>query len=239
LGNVIAWLGILLGIATGVAFTVLWLRHSNTLKRRASETQSASPVTGLYLSGSEFETPTETHSAQASPEPTPQTPIVTEPVSPAARRQGMKNLGGLLAKISRSRREKNQAAKQDKKSTSLSDKLRTPMGLQGTLTQVPVHDFLQFLAQGNRTGVLEVVSGRRHGFMRLKDGHIVFASFRGRYGLAALYAMLPLNEGDFEFIEGSEAAPPSHVEGGPPHEPMDVVDVLLQWEVKRRNENQA
>lgn len=124
-----------------------------------------------------------------------------------------------------------------KQATQSADKARVPLALQGTLSQVPVHDFLQFLAQGGRTGLLEVISGRRHGYARLQEGQIVFSVFRGRHGLTALHAMLSLTEGDYEFIEGHEVALPAQVEPGPPQSPLDVIEVLLQWEAKRRNES--
>jgi hypothetical protein len=120
------------------------------------------------------------------------------------------------------------------KGTSLADGLHAPTGLQGTLAQVPLHDFLQFLEQGKRQGVLELVSGRRHGYLRFQNGCIHDCSFRGRYGLVALHAMLELKEGDYEFFEGADAVIPTNAEVGPNQPPLDVVSVLLQWDAQLR-----
>jgi hypothetical protein len=118
--------------------------------------------------------------------------------------------------------------------TSLADGLHAPTGLQGTLAQVPLHDFLQFLEQGKRQGVLELVSGRRHGYLRFQNGCIHDCSFRGRYGLVALHAMLELKEGDYEFFEGADAVIPANAEVGPNQPPLEVVSVLLQWDAQVR-----
>lgn len=117
---------------------------------------------------------------------------------------------------------------------SLSDRLKAPSGLQGNLTQVPVHDFLQFLAQGKRTGILEVVSGRRHGYIKMLSGQIEHAVFRGRSGLPALFGLLPLKEGDFEFMEGADAKLPVHAEAGEPHPTFEVLDVLFRWDAQMK-----
>ncbi len=95
-------------------------------------------------------------------------------------------------------------------------------GLQGNLAQTPMHDLLQFIALGKRTGALQVASGRRAGTVWFVEGTIVKNTFRGKQGMEGLFQVLDLKEGDFEFQEqevSSEASDSVY----------EVIDVIMVW----------
>ncbi len=95
-------------------------------------------------------------------------------------------------------------------------------GLQGNLAQTPLHDLLQYLSLGNKTGILEIVSGRRTGRLILKEGKVCKNIYRGKEGMDAIYMMLDLSEGDFEFFEQE----PQELS---PQAEMEVVDIIMLW----------
>lgn len=95
-------------------------------------------------------------------------------------------------------------------------------GLQGNLAQTPLHDLLQFLALGHKSGILELASGRRTGRIVLKEGRVYKDAYRGKDGMEALFMMLDLAEGDFEFYE--QALEESISFSG-----LEVVDIIMLW----------
>lgn len=104
-------------------------------------------------------------------------------------------------------------------------------GLQGNLAQTPLHDLLQYLALGRKSGILELASGRRTGRVVLKDGRVYKDSFRGRDGLEALFMMLDLSQGDFEFYGHNPEDAPSHTG-------LEVVDIIMLW-MERKSRKKA
>lgn len=97
----------------------------------------------------------------------------------------------------------------------------SPDALQGGLKHMPLPDLLQFLAQGQRTGTLEIKSGRREGLIRLVQGMVVHSEFRRSLDLDALFEMLSLETGDFVF---TPSTPPDYGVNG-----REVVDILMLW----------
>lgn len=97
----------------------------------------------------------------------------------------------------------------------------SPDSLQGGLRHLAMPDLLQFLAQGRRTGTLEIKSGRREGLVRLVQGMVVHAEFRRVQDLDALFEMLSLDTGDFVF---NPSTPPDYPVSG-----REVVDILMLW----------
>lgn len=95
-------------------------------------------------------------------------------------------------------------------------------GLQGNLAQTPLHDLLQYLALGHKSGILELASGRRTGRIVLKDGRVYKDSYRGKDGMEALFMMLDLPEGDFEFYEQG-------LDESVSFSGMEVVDIIMLW----------
>lgn len=95
-------------------------------------------------------------------------------------------------------------------------------GLQGTLAQTPLHDLLQYLSLGRKSGILELVSGRRAGRVVLKEGCVCKNSYRGKEGMEAMFMMMDLPEGDFEFYEQAIEEVPSQAR-------LEVVDLIMLW----------
>jgi hypothetical protein len=99
---------------------------------------------------------------------------------------------------------------------------RAAHSLQGNLAQTPLHDLLQYLALGHKSGILELVSGRRTGRVVLKDGLVYKDSYRGKDGLDAMFMMMDLAEGDFEFYE-------QHLDDSMSFSGLEVVDIIMLW----------
>lgn len=97
----------------------------------------------------------------------------------------------------------------------------SPDGLQGGLKHMPLPDLLQFLAQGRRTGTLEITSGRRGGLIRLVQGMVVHAEYRRTEDLDAMFGLLTMETGDFVF---TPTTPPDYQVSG-----REVVDILMLW----------
>lgn len=101
-------------------------------------------------------------------------------------------------------------------------------GLQGTLAQTPLHDLLQYLSLGRKSGILELVSGRRAGRVVLKEGTVCKNSYRGKEGMEAMFMMMDLPEGDFEFYEQT-------IEEAPTQSCLEVVDLIMLWMDRKTN----
>jgi len=97
----------------------------------------------------------------------------------------------------------------------------SPETLHGGLRHMPLPDLLQFLAQGRRTGTLDISSGRRAGQIHMVEGLIVHADYRRTHDLDALFGLLALETGDFVFTPGT---PPEYAVSG-----REVVDILMLW----------
>lgn len=109
---------------------------------------------------------------------------------------------------------------------------RGGLGLQGNLAQTPLHDLLQYLSLGRKSGVLELASGRRTGRIALAEGRIGGTSYRGKEGMDAAFLMLDLAEGDFEFYE----QPPKPAETTPA---LEVVDLIMLWMARKPKQRRA
>jgi hypothetical protein len=105
---------------------------------------------------------------------------------------------------------------------SVKPEKRGNAGLQGNLAQTPLHDLLQYLALGHKSGILELVSGRRTGRVVLKDGRVYKNSYRGKDGMEAMFMMMDLAEGDFEFYEQT-------LEDSVSFSGLEVVDIIMLW----------
>jgi hypothetical protein len=147
-----------------------------------------------------------------------------EPAKPSVWADAAGGAGGLLSRATGNfpafRRE---AARPDPKSSS---------ALQGNLAETPLHDFLQYLSLGRKAGILELASGRRTGRMVFQGGKVYKASFRGKEGLEAMFLMLELPEGDFEFHEQA-------LDETPAQHPLEVVDVIMLWMDRKPKKKQA
>jgi hypothetical protein len=118
---------------------------------------------------------------------------------------------------------------------------RPGVGLQGNLAQTPLHDLLQFLALGRKTGVLELASGRRAGRIIFAGGRIAHCEYRGKQGMEAAFLMMDLAEGDFEFLEpGSGSGKDDPGRRAPPGaEALEVVDAIMLWMARKPKKKPA
>jgi hypothetical protein len=99
--------------------------------------------------------------------------------------------------------------------------------MAGGLQHMALADLLQFLAQGGHSGTLTVSSGRRTGSIRMIQGLVIHAEFRRSLDLDAMFELLSLEIGDFQFR--FEAPPSDPVRG---HE---VVDILMLWLARKED----
>ena len=70
-------------------------------------------------------------------------------------------------------------------------------GVSGSLQEMSLPDVIQILANGRKSGRLQVSSGSLHGEMMFQDGSIHDAKFGDLQGAEAVYGILRLTEGDF------------------------------------------
>ncbi|HLP43209.1 MAG TPA: DUF4388 domain-containing protein [Fibrobacteria bacterium] len=110
--------------------------------------------------------------------------------------------------------------------------------LQGNLAQIPLHDLLQYLALGRKSGVLELASGRRAGRIMLEAGRISRCVYRGKEGLDAAFLLLDLAEGDFEYRERAWEAPAASTAAPGGSAPVDAVDVIMLWMARKSRHKQ-
>lgn len=72
-------------------------------------------------------------------------------------------------------------------------------GLSGSLVEMGLPEVIQVLGQSRKSGRLEIVSGHQKGELFLEAGLVVHATFAKETGENAVYAMLMLKAGDFNF----------------------------------------
>ena len=77
-----------------------------------------------------------------------------------------------------------------------------------------------------------MTSGRRTGRVVLKDGKVYKNSYRGKEGLEAIFMMMDLAEGDFEFYE-------QVLEDASAHADLEVVDIIMLWMDRKPKKKQA
>jgi len=88
-------------------------------------------------------------------------------------------------------------------------------GVSGSLQEMSLPDVIQILANGRKSGRLEVSNGTLHGEMMFQDGSIHDATFGDLQGAEAVYGILRLTEGDFALEPDS--SPVTDVIGIPTH----------------------
>lgn len=71
-------------------------------------------------------------------------------------------------------------------------------GVSGSLKEMSLPDVVQILAAGRKSGQLTIRSGSRTGSVSFADGQILDASFGAAGGEEAFYAMLAIEDGEFE-----------------------------------------
>jgi hypothetical protein len=82
--------------------------------------------------------------------------------------------------------------------------------LKGNLAQLSLLDVMRMLSAGNRTGQLDLMSGKHRGEVFLNQGKIVHAASGAQIGESAIYSMLNWRHGEFNF-KAEVATPESSV----------------------------
>ena len=73
------------------------------------------------------------------------------------------------------------------------------MDFHGSLDEFHLPDIIQFLSGAGKTGVLRLVSDRQEGNIYLQNGRVTHAASADIVGEEAVYSLLLLNEGRFDF----------------------------------------
>ena len=110
-------------------------------------------------------------------------------------------------------------------------------GVMGDLEETGVIRVLQGLEQERRSGMLRLVSDRRHGWIELKEGKLVSASYGLLEGAEAIFSMLSLY-GRFSFEPSTE----EEIRSNEPDETLDVPELAekaaqLENELRRYRED--
>jgi hypothetical protein len=108
------------------------------------------------------------------------------------------------------------AAKGRHKERNAAGRLRT-RGVSGSLQEMALPDVIQVLANGRKSGRLEVRSRGLHGELLFHQGSIHDARFGDVEGAEAVYGILRLTEGEFALEPGSTSTPVQDVIGIPTH----------------------
>jgi hypothetical protein len=69
----------------------------------------------------------------------------------------------------------------------------------GSLDELHLPDIIQFLSGAGKTGVLRLVSDRQEGDIYIQNGRVTHAASADIVGEEAVYTLLLLNEGKFDF----------------------------------------
>ncbi|WP_224245059.1 HD domain-containing phosphohydrolase [Hyalangium gracile] len=71
--------------------------------------------------------------------------------------------------------------------------------VQGSYDELPQLELLKTLASGHKSGRLHLRHHSLEGYLHLEHGKVVFASYAGQSGEAAMQALLKLKQADFQF----------------------------------------
>ena len=81
------------------------------------------------------------------------------------------------------------------------------MALTGTLDDLTCAELLQMLNLGRKSGTLVVRSGRHEATIHVREGEVVDAVMSNLEGVDAVYRVLALTGGEFEFLRCTDAMP--------------------------------
>ncbi|MBV9997718.1 MAG: SUMF1/EgtB/PvdO family nonheme iron enzyme [Verrucomicrobia bacterium] len=96
-------------------------------------------------------------------------------------------------------------------------------GFSGQIHDFALLDIIQMACLAQRTGCLEVQSGKKQGRIFLRRGAIVHAEADGRSGDAALLEVLCWKRGTFTLLDASARAPAETIRGGWEYVLMEAV----------------
>jgi hypothetical protein len=81
------------------------------------------------------------------------------------------------------------------------------VALTGTLDDLNSAELLQMLNLGRKSGTLVIRSGRREATVHIRDGEVVHAVMDDVEGVDAVYRLLAMASGEFEFSRCTDAMP--------------------------------
>jgi formylglycine-generating enzyme required for sulfatase activity len=96
-------------------------------------------------------------------------------------------------------------------------------GFSGQLHGVPLLDIIQMACLAQRTGCLEVQSGKKQGRIFLNRGAIVHAEAEGRLGDVALLEILGWKRGNFALLDSLTRPVAETIQGGWEHVLMEAI----------------
>lgn len=111
---------------------------------------------------------------------------------------------------------------------------RDDADLQGRVETYPLSELIQSLELHARTGELTVSSGASTGKIRLRDGRLLRASYRGFHGPTAVRAILELASGRFRFRPTAAEAPGRPVAEGQSFLPFLMEHAWVRDELNAR-----
>ncbi len=115
--------------------------------------------------------------------------------------------------------------------------------VSGSLKTTALPDVLRMLVVQGRTGTLTIVprGGRTEGTIYLRAGRVIHAAYVLLTGIDALYALLLVESGAFDFVDGEPSAPPLIIEATLPllMEGYRLIDEGLIRRIDPRQEQAA
>ena len=81
---------------------------------------------------------------------------------------------------------------------TIEEKSETPKGFSGDLGDLSIVELVQMLNLNKKTGILHI-NGEKSGKIYLKDGQLFSAEFDGKVGEEAVYGMVAMDSGTFNF----------------------------------------
>jgi DNA-binding response OmpR family regulator len=81
---------------------------------------------------------------------------------------------------------------------NIEEKSDTPKGFSGDLNDLSIVELVQMLNLNKKSGILHII-GEKSGKIFLKDGQLFSAEFDGKDGEEAVYGMVSLDSGKFNF----------------------------------------
>lgn len=97
-----------------------------------------------------------------------------------------------------------------------------PDGMVGSLAHMTMTELFTTLEYNAKTGLLSISHASDEGHVHFRDGNIIQASFKGLANLDAVYALLGLKEGVFEFVS-------KDLDGMSNELPLTTQQILLEY----------
>lgn len=97
-----------------------------------------------------------------------------------------------------------------------------PDGMVGSLSHMSMTELFTTLEYNGKTGILSISHSDAEGKVFFKDGNIIRCEYKGLLNLEAIYRLLKLQEGVFEFVAKDLSSRPSEI-------PLTTQQILLEY----------